>query len=247
MRVKQSRIDLTVPAVNGELQIQGMVSTMYHELNHNMTQFQSKVKKQDQFDDDQLNNTNLFSMSKRSGPGNPHYTTQRELNPDPLRGMLQTLSYGPHAEAHRAMNFLFYGLWETTERNARAEAIYGDLMALKSKRENFKTDYPKTDLCHQIAQFKELLGKVEEVPADANNWRYAANVMNMNRRGSNKNMSRDDEKFFEEVKERFIKRTNELIEVLYKKGMKVAEYYYQEHEPKKEKSRLEKYKEEHGL
>ena len=246
MRVKQSRIDLTVPAVNGELQIQGMVSTMYHELNHNMTQFQSKVKKQDQFDDDQLNRTNLFTMSKRSGPGNPHYTTARELNPDPLRGMLQTLSYGQYAEAHRAMNFLFYGLWETTERNARAEAIYGDLMALKSTRENFKTDYPKTDLCNQIEQFKELLGKVEEVPADANNWRYAANVMNMKRRGLNNDMSRDDAKFLEEVKERFINRTNQLIDMLYKKGMKVAEYYYQEHEPKKEKSRLEKYKEEHG-
>lgn len=246
MRVKNSRIDLYVPAVNGELQIQGMISTIYHELNHNMTQLQTKIKKQDRFDNDQLNNTSLFTMTKRKGE-NPHYTTARELKPDPLRGMLQTLSYGPYAEAHRAMNFLFYGLWETTERNARAEAIYGDLMALKSKRENFNTDYQKTDLCHQIAQFKELLDTVSQVPAEANNWRYASNVMNMKRRGLNKDMSRDDEKFLEEVKERFIKRTNELIEMLYKKGMKVAEHYYQEHEPKKEKSRLEKYKEEHGL
>lgn len=66
--------------------------------------------------------------------------------------------------------------------------------------------------------------------------------MNMKR-----NRTQDGEKFYEEVKQRFIKRTNELIDVLYKKGMKVAEYYYQEHEPKKEKFRLEKYKEEHGL
>lgn len=76
MRVKKSRIDLIVPAVNDELQIQGMVSTMYHELNHNKTQLQVKVNNQDRFDDDQLNRTNLFTMSKRSGPGNPHYTTQ---------------------------------------------------------------------------------------------------------------------------------------------------------------------------
>jgi hypothetical protein len=178
-------------------------------------------------------------MAKR-GNENPHFTTARELNPDPFREMLQTLSYAPYTEAHRAMNFLFYGLWETTERNARAEAIYGDLMALKSKRENFKNDYPKTDLSNQIDQFKELLDLVSQVPADANNWKYAANVMNMNRRGLNKNMSRNDAKFFEEVKERFINRTNELIEMLYKKGMKVAEYYYQEHEPKKEKNRYVK-------
>lgn len=245
MRVKQSRIDIIVPAVNDELQIQGMVSTMYHELNHNMTQLQTKVKKHDQFDSDELNNTNLFSMTKRSN-ANPHYTTQRELKPDPFRGMLQTISYGQYTEAHRAMNFIFYGLWETTERNARAEAIYGDLMALKSRRENFKEDFKKTDLYNQIKQFKDLLAKVEEVPATENNWQYAANVMNMNRRGTNKGLNRS-ENFQEEVKERFIKRTNELIEMLYRKGMKVAEYYYQEHEPKKEKSRLEKYKEEHGL
>ena len=241
MRVRQSRIDLTVTAVNDELQVQGLMSTMYHELNHNMTQLQVKVKKEDQLDGDELDDATLFTMSKRRN-ANPHYTTERELHPDPLRGMLQTMTYRNYTEAHRGMNFIFYGLWETTERNARAEAIYGDLMSMNSKRENFKEDFKKTYLFKQINEFKTLLAQLEEIPAYTNNWNYAASVMNMNRRGVNKEPDRG-EKFLEKVKARFIKRSYELLDILYKKGMKVAEYYYQQHEPKKAKSPLEKYKE----
>ena len=241
MRVFRSKIDLTVPAFNYELQERGLVSAIYHELNHNKTQLMTKINKRDRFSDEQLNNTTLFSMSRRKNE-NPHFTVARSMRPDPINAWLQNSMYKSYLEQFKALNFLFYGLWETTERNARAEAIYGDLMAFDSKRENFKTDYPKTELYYQIERFKELLAEVSKVPSDTEVWFYAAEVMNMKR-----NRTQDGRKFYEEVKQRFIKRTNELIDVLYKKGMKVAEYYYQEHEPKKEKSRLEKYKEEHGL
>lgn len=241
MRVFRSRIDLTVPAFNYELQERGLVSAIYHELNHNKTQLMTKANKQDRFSDEQLNNTTLFSMSKRKNE-NPHFTVARSMRPDPIGAWLQDMTYNKYLEQFKSLNFIFYGLWETTERNARAEAIYGDLMAFDSKRENFKTDYPKTELYYQIERFKELLADVSKVPSDTEVWFYAAEVMNMKQ-----NRTQDGRKFYEEVKQRFIKRTNELIDILYKKGMKVAEYYYQEHEPKKEKSRLEKYKEEHGL
>lgn len=241
MRLFNGRIDLTVPAINDELQIQGLVSTLYHELNHSMTELMVKTKKRDQFDDEELNNASLFTMTRRRKES-PHHTVARVMRTDPINQWQQSITYGEYLMQFKSLNFLFYGLWETTERNARAEAIYGDLMALDSKRENFKTDYPKTELYYQINQFKRLLDDVSNVPSDSDIWLYASNVMNMKI-----TRARTGEAFFEQVKRRFIKRTNQLIDVLYKRGMKVAEYYYQEHEPKKEKSRLEKYKEEHGL
>jgi hypothetical protein len=244
--MSKSRIDITTPAVDNELQIPGLISTLYHELNHNMTYLKAKIKKQDRFDDEELNDVGLLSMSQRKDQP-PHFVVQRELHPNPMWSFIQQMSYGAYAEAHKAMNFIFYGLWEITERNARAESIYGDLMAMNSKRENFRADFQKTDLYYQLGQFKELLDTVSKVPVTADNWKYAANVMNMRPKNYDLKVSKEGKKFFKKVKQRFIERTNELIEVLYKKAMKVAEYYYQEHEPKPQKSRLEKYKEEHGL
>ena len=52
--------------------------------------------------------------------------------------------------------------------------------------------------------------------------------------------------FHKVVKERFIARTEQLIDILHRKAMKVAELYLQKHEPKKEPTRLERYKQEHN-
>ena len=242
MKVTLGRIDLYVPAINGELQVKGLYSTLYHELNHNLSQLMVKIKNSDGKTDSEISKVNLMTQTKRAS-ANPHYMVQRELRPDPLRGFLQTMSYGKYLEEFRALNFLLYGLWERTERNARAEAIYGDLSALKTTRETFKEDYKKTELCFQIAQFKELLEKVKAVPVGENFWQYAANAINMKPRGGKENMGDD---FHKVVKERFITRTEQLIDILYRKGMKVAELYLQKHGLKKEPSRLERYKQEHN-
>lgn len=242
MKVTLGRIDLYVPAINGELQVRGLYSTLYHELNHNFTQLMIKIKNSDGKADSEISKINLFTQTKRASR-NPHHTVQRELRPDQLRGFLQSMMYGKYVEEYKALNFLLYALWERTERNARAEAIYGDLTALKTTRETFSADYKKTEVYHQIEQFKDLLSKVKSVPPTENVWEYAANAINMSPRGGKQSMGDD---FHKAVKERFISRTEQLIDILYRKAMKVAELYLQKHGPQREPTRLERYKQEHN-
>ena len=222
MKVSLGRIDLHVPAVNGELQVKGLYSTLYHELNHNLSQLMVKIKNSEGKTDSEISKMNLMTQTRRA-KANPHFTTQRELRPDPLRGLLQSMMYGKYIEEYKALNFLLYALWERTERNARAEAIYGDLTALKTTRETFSADYKKTEVYHQIEQFKDLLSKVKSVPTGENLWEYAANTINMRPRGEKQSMGDD---FHKAVKERFISRTEQLIDILYRKAMKVAELYF---------------------
>ncbi len=242
MKVTLGRINLYVPAINGELQVKGLYSTLYHELNHNLSQLMVKIKNSDGKTDREISKINLATRSKRADK-NPHFMVQRELNPDPFQSFIQTMSYGKYLEEFRALNFLLYGLWERTERNARAESIYGDLSALKTTRDTFKEDYKKTELCFQIAKFKELLEEVKSVPVGESFWEYAANAINMKPRGGKRNMGDD---FHKAVKDRFVARTEQLIDILYRKGMKVAELYLQKHEPKREPTRLERYKQEYN-
>ena len=242
MKVTLGRIDLYVPAINGELQVKGLYSTLYHELNHNLSQLMVKIKNSDGKTDSQISKIDLTTQSKRAS-ANPHFTIQRELRQDPLVELLHSMSYGKYAEEFKALNFILYGLWERTERNARAEAIYGDLSALKTTTDTFKEDYKKTELCFQISQFKELLEKVKAVPLGENLWEYAARLINMKPRGGKQSMSDD---FHAVVKDRFVTRTEQLIDILYRRGMKVAKLYLQKHGPQKEPTKLERYKQEHN-
>lgn len=233
MRIKRSRIDLFVPAINGELQTDGLYSTIYHELNHNFTSLsikQQKLGKTDKngkpIDVDGLNPVTMSQRAKES----PHFTVQRALNPDPMMDFLDSLQYGSDKEYRRMLNFLFYALWETTERNARAEEMYGSLQALHATRENFKDIYPQTTTYRNIAAYLELLNSLKDVPDSSNIWLYAADVMNMRQKGSrHKNTAKS---FGQNVKERFIKHTEELLNKLYRKAMKVAELYFQRQEEK---------------
>lgn len=240
MKVALGRIDLQVPAINGELQVKGLYSALYHELNHNLSQLIVKIKNSDGKTDSEISKINLLTQSKRAN-ANPHFTVQRELNPDPFRGVLQSITYGKYEEEFRALNFILYGLWERTERNARAEAIYGDLTALKTTRDTFREDYKKTDLHSQISQFREILEQVKDVPLGEKLWDYAARLINMKPRDGKEIMSDD---FHAAVKDRFVTRTEQLIDILYRKGMKVAELYLQKHGPQKEPTKLERYKQE---
>ena len=237
-RMMNGRIDLTVPAVNGELQTKDLHATLYHELNHSFTGLELK-KKMSTLPDDELDQVNMTTMSQRKG-NHPHIRVQKEMSPDFTRSFLNSITYGKYAEDHRAMNFIFYAIWEKTELNARAEAIYGDLKELHATRQNFKDLYPQTAVYRNIDELKTLLDNIKKVPSSSNIWDYAAETMNMKPRGKLTNS------FYEKVKERFISRTEELLNTLYKKAMKVAELYFQRHEPKPEPTRLERYKQEHN-
>ena len=237
-RMMNGRIDLTVPALNGELQTKDLHATLYHELNHSFTGLELK-KKMSTLPDDELDQVNMTTMSQRKG-NHPHIRVQKEMSPDFTRSFLNSITYGKYAEDHRAMNFIFYAIWEKTELNARAEAIYGDLKELHATRQNFKDLYPQTAVYRNIDELKTLLDNIKKVPSSSNIWDYAAETMNMKPRGKLTNS------FYEKVKERFISRTEELLNTLYKKAMKVAELYFQRHEPKPEPTRLERYKQEHN-
>ena len=237
-RMMNGRIDLTVPALNGELQTKDLHATLYHELNHSFTGLELK-KKMSTLPDDELDQVNMTTMSQRKG-NHPHIRVQKEMSPDFTRSFLNSITYGKYAEDHKAMNFIFYAIWEKTELNARAEAIYGDLKELHATRQNFKDLYPQTAVYRNIDELKTLLDNIKKVPSSSNIWDYAAEIMNMKPRGKLTNS------FYEKVKERFISRTEELLNTLYKKAMKVAELYFQRHEPKPEPTRLERYKQEHN-
>ena len=233
MRIKHSRIDLFVPAINGELQTGGLYSTIYHELNHSFTSLSIKLKKNGKTDKNgneiDVDTLNPVTMSKRAEES-PHHTVQRALSPDPMIDFLISMQYGPEKEYHRMINFLFYAVWETTERNARAEEMYGSLQALKATRENFRDIYPQTTTYRSLEQYNELLDKLRKVPDTSKIWSYAAEVMNMNSLSSrHKNLGKS---FREYVKRRFITHTEELLDKLYRKAMKVAELYFQRQEEK---------------
>ena len=233
LKIKHSRIDLYVPAINGELQRDGLYSTLYHELNHNFTGLSIKLKKNGKTDkrgkEIDVDTLNPVTMTKRAKES-PHFTVQRALNPDPMTDFITSMQYGPDKEYHRMVSFLFYAVWETTERNARAEEMYGSLQALKATRENFRDIYPQTTTYRNLEQYNELLNKLREVPDSSNIWLYAAEVMNMKNKSSrHKNLGKS---FGEYAKKRFITHTEELLDKLYRKAMKVAELYFQRQEEK---------------
>ena len=243
MKMRNGRIDLIVPAVLGELQTKDMHSTLYHELNHSFTGLHIKKNVSD-LPDDEVDKRNIITMSSRAD-NHPHRRIAKAINPDPVTDFLNAITYGKHSEEYKSLNFVLYAIWERTERNARAEAMYGDLKELHATRATFNQLYPQTSVARNINTLNFYLDKLKKVPAYSMIWDYAATMMNMNVRGKNKNR-KNTEMFYEKVKERFITRSEQLLDILYRKAMKVAELYFQRNEPKKEPTRLEKYKQEHN-
>lgn len=251
-KVAKARVDFFTTAINGELQEQGFYSTLYHELNHAGSALALQTKHK-YLPDDELNKLNFFSATRRGEDNCAHYMNANVMRmaDDPAFNFLNRLASEDEKKAHegiRNLSMFFYSLWETTERNARAEAIYGDLKSLNANRENFQELYPQTTVYQQIEEMKEELAKLEEIPTQitgygAKVWSYAGKVMNMRTRGKNsKPTIKAYERYLDAVKERFVSRSHKLIDDLYRKAMKVAELYLQRHEPQKAPSRLQQYK-----
>ena len=232
LRLKNGSMTLIVPAVNGELQVRGIYNALYHELNHIETSRQVKVKHQ-YLPDSELNDLSVISANRRTKSGErlTRFAVQDSMRQDNrYEGFLTQLEYGRYYEAFRTANFLFYALWEQTERNARVEGLYGDLKYFKATRENINEILPQTELYRDISSFKKYLEEIEEVPTNDVNgirfWAYVSNIISMNmlstreKPGSNKN-------FFEQVKKRFVNRSRELIDEMYRKGMRIVELYFE--------------------
>ena len=239
-KLDKSRVDFFVTAINSDLQVQSFYSTLYHELNHDDTKYRIKKRYNEKYPyahQDGLDMASIFTMSKRGGDENPHIQTNSILHPDPVVEFLQDIMFNRKAKKIlKKIAFVFYALWETTERNARAEAIYGDLKYLNSDRKNFRLDYPKTELCRQISELKQLINEVESLTdLSPEIWENVASIMGMNKGRHNHNAP--DSNFYKAVQKRFVKRSNELLEIMYRKGMKVAELFYQRKEAAEKKAR----------
>lgn len=238
MIIKRGRIDLIVPAINDELQIEGLYSTIYHELNHNAStlQIKNKMAGRNNVGQEDLNSMNMFRASSR--PDFYHGKVMGSLKPKVgFADFLDSLTYGNDKKYLSDINFVFYGLWEITERNARAESMYGDLKGWKATRETFGDVYQKTAVNRDINSFEKYLRDLEALSPESYIWDYAADIMNMKPRGRSINKWDDESRarFNEEVKRRFLRRSYELIEMLYKKAMKVATLYFQRQEEKNQK------------
>lgn len=246
LKIKNGRIDLFVPAINGDLQTQGLYTTLYHELNHAFTGLKIKQGKYGKIDRNgwkvNVDRLNPVTTRKSDDPHkNPHFIVQYEMHPDAFAEFVQKYTYGPDLEEFKKINYLFYALWEITEMNARAEEMYGDLQYLNATRANFKALYPQTNLYHNLEGYKEKIKDIKKLPSTSKVWDYVAKVMGMVNNAARKGY-KPEKTFGDYVKRRFINHSEELLEKLYRKGMKVAELYFQEHEPKPKPSRLQQYK-----
>lgn len=244
LKVSESRIDIYVPSINGELQVRGLHSTLYHELNHAASRLELQ-RKHAYLSDEELENLRFDTASQRK-ENHPHFLTQNVLHPEndplePLRGLFMDEDDKKTEEIKKKIAFVFYSIWETTERNARAEAMYGDLKALNATRENFNSIYPQTELYAKIQEIEEILDMVEKLQVPSKIWPFVGKVMGMQRRGKNNSASfQAMTRYQEAIKERFLSRSRELLNILFKKGTKVAELYFQRTEPKKGPSKLER-------
>lgn len=237
--VKHGRIDIEAVSVNGELQTRQLYSTIYHELNHIASHLEVQ-KKHKYLDDGQIDKINLISATRRKIPA--HYIIARGLHPDPATELIGNLFGDPVLpEAKKRMTYVFYSVWETTERNARAEALYGELKELNPKREDFKTVWPETELHRQLTELKGMVDYLKNVPASLRQlWDFAATAMNMQRRGkNNKSTHGATERFYAAVKERFIERSEAYLEEMFRKGMKVATLFFDRKEERERKKKEE--------
>lgn len=215
LKFKKSRIDLSVPAINGELQLSGLYSTLYHELNHAASMLNIS-KKANEKNNKTLIGKNFFTaQNPRSATEFRHAHTAGALNPSPGGEFIARMKFGRDYENFRAANFILYGLWEITELNARAEEIYGELQHANITEDQFETFYTNSSLCHNIQLFRELLNNIMNVPVESSLWEYIGHMIH--------------EKTPGRTKKRFGLRTEELIKKLYKKGMRVAKLYFERH------------------
>lgn len=210
MKFSESKIDVTVPAINGQLQLQGLYVTLYHELNHNVSTLRINQKG--------FEGRSVGDMNRRNNYDR-HVNMMQALNPHPFVHFGRRIQYGENgAEVLHMMIFMIYGLWETTERNARAESLYGDLLYMKSTPETFEEDFKKTDVYYCIEQFKDFIRTGQAFDDNSSMWKEIANLT------GHKNANYADPA---SVKRRFLKRSQELVNILYQKAMKVAKFYFQ--------------------
>lgn len=210
MKFSRAAIDLNVPAVNGELQVRSLYSTLFHELNHNVTNLRINQKG--------FEGETLSSMNRR-GNDDMRRTAVANSDPDPLQTMVNRTKFGGvGADILRAMNYMVYGLWVTTERNARVESLYGELWYMNTTPETFEEDFKESEAYHNYIQWNNFIQSAATFD-NLNIWREVAPIIGYK---STDNID------LNAVRNNFIRKSKQLNRLFYKKLMKVAKFYFQQ-------------------
>ena len=210
----KSHIFINLVALNGDLNVRSMYTTLYHELNHMLT----SLRANDKFPGGGVSMYDLRRKDKQGRDPAQYTVHDNMMEPDhPIIRWGREMTYGEWYKQFRDINFIIYSIWEITERNARAEEMYGDLQYLKATRDTFWDLYPKTNLYHRIEAIEKMLNEIQEVPLDTNVWGYVAGILGEKSKGR--------------ARKRFLVRSWQLLKEMYDRAMRVAKYYFDKHEP----------------
>lgn len=114
---------------------------------------------------------------------------------------------------------IIYRLFSTTELNALAAGVYGDLSGIQSNRDNFSNDIKTTQAWYVYQYIRDRLPAIEYMKPKAYG-EIRKRLMNTAMSFGGKNISDED------YKRRFITVTKERLKDLYKRIGRVASYYY---------------------
>lgn len=211
MVFKKGYLVLMICAVNGKIYYPYIYSTIYHELNHQYTNLNIGRKGHE--------GMGVNIMTRRgTGGDNAHNTVSFHLDDsNPQSRFLQTFMYGDeNLGIMKRINYIFYSLWETTERNAYTEELYGELQGNRVTRGQFDKWFPTSESGERYKQQENVILELEAVPENVPVWRYVGNVVHEWTPGR--------------AKKRFINRSKELLNTQMKNMMRVAKYYFDRHE-----------------
>lgn len=114
---------------------------------------------------------------------------------------------------------IIYRLFSTTELNALAAGVYGDLSGIQSNRGNFSNDVKRTQAWYLYEYIRDRLPAIEYLKPEAYG-KIKKRLLNTSMSFGGKNISDED------YKRRFITVTKERLKDLYKRISRVAAYYY---------------------
>lgn len=111
---------------------------------------------------------------------------------------------------------ILYYLWTKSEFNSFSTALYAELKSINSKRENFTKDLNNLKAFKNYNIIKQYVLKLHNIN-DEHKWKHVINIIYPNYKGN-----------YQTFKNSFIKRTNILLNSLFKKMIKSAILYYDE-------------------
>lgn len=198
MFLEPQKIEIEGYSNRDELYEASLYNSLYHELNHKMEELR-------------WNRTKAVNSTK--------YIFNQVKDLEKLR----SVPIFQDEEINKLFQTIIYRLFSTTEVNALAAGVFGDLEGMHSERGHFKTDIKKTQAWYLYSWIKGSIPALEYMPLKG----YEI----IKSRLENTAMSFGKPNIpIETYKKRFITIVKERLKDLYQRIGKVASYYYDVHE-----------------